>query len=93
MRICTDLYPHVLTVVMISPSPVVYTYRGIEFYPLTGHRVMQISVLRSAHAFGVLLKTTYLHMRPAKGYLALTRLKVTIFSLWRVRDLSRDSQI
>jgi hypothetical protein len=26
------IYPHVLTVVMTSPSPVVYTYRGAEFY-------------------------------------------------------------
>jgi hypothetical protein len=26
------VYPHVLAVVMTSPSPVVYTYRGVEAY-------------------------------------------------------------
>src|SRR5271170_7845125 len=31
MRICVSIYPHVLAVVMTSPSPVVYTYRGIKF--------------------------------------------------------------
>ena len=29
-----------------------------RLYPIAGHRVIQISVLRSAHPFGVILRTT-----------------------------------